>query len=102
MTDDRVCRAQRALGEIAHQLLGLQDRLESINRTLPVPGNQEAMLEGEIPPDVATEVSGCIECLIGDLLPQLTEVFLHAACVTRYDLERDWREQQARRRRERR
>jgi len=95
-----VAQAQAALGEIAYQLLILQERLVTINRSLPVPPDQEAMLEGEIAPDVATEVSGCIECVTDDLLRQLVEVVLHAATVTSHDLLRDFMEQQRRRRRQ--
>jgi hypothetical protein len=100
MSDDGpVAQAQAALGGIAYQLLTLQERLVTINRSLPVPSNQEAMLEGETCPDVATEVSGCIECVTDDLLRQLVEVVLHAATVTTADLLRDFRERQRRRRR---
>jgi hypothetical protein len=94
-----VVQAQAALGEIAYQLLTLQERLVTINRSLPVPANQEAMLEGYIAPDLATEISGCIECVTDDLLRQLVEVVLHAATVTTHDLLRDFKEQQRRRRR---
>jgi hypothetical protein len=97
--DGAVAHAQAALGEIAYQLLSLQERLVTINRSLPVPPDQEAMLEGETCPDVATEVSGCIECVTDDLLRQLVEVVLHAATVTPHDLLRDFMEQQRRRRR---
>jgi hypothetical protein len=65
---DVVVRAQAALGEIAFELLALQERLEAINRSLPEPPNLEAMLEGYIAPDLATEVSGRIECVTEDLL----------------------------------
>ena|SRR5579863_3413146 len=99
MSDDAVVRAQGALGEIAYRLLTLQEHLVTINRSLPVPINQEAMLEGEIAPDLATEVSGCIECVTDDLLRQLVEVVLHAATVTTHDLAKDFREHQRRRRR---
>jgi hypothetical protein len=49
MSDEcTVASAQAALEEIAFELIALQERLESINRRLPVPPDQEAMLEGEI------------------------------------------------------
>jgi hypothetical protein len=80
----------------------MQERLEAINRGLPVPPNQEAMLEGYIAPNLATEVSGCIECVAEDYLRQVIEALQHAATVTPRDLMRDFREQQKRRCRERR
>ena len=97
-SDGPVAKAQAALGEIAYQLLTMQEQLVAINRSLPVPPNQDAMLEGETCPDVATEVSGCIECVTDDLLRQLVEVVLHAATVTAAELAKDFREHQRRRR----
>ena len=94
-----VAQAQAALGAIAFELLALQERLTEINRSLPVPTNQEAMLEDEIPPDLATEVSGCIECIRDDYLRQVIEALEEASRVTARDLERDHRERQKRRRR---
>lgn len=92
-----VADAQVALGEIAFELLALQERLTEINRSLPVPPNQEAMLEDDVPPDLATEVSGCIECLVNDYLRQVIEALEQASRVTARDLERDFRERQKRR-----
>jgi len=94
-----VAKAQAALGEAAFELLAIQERLEAINRGLPVPPNQEAMLEGYIAPDLATEVSGCIECITEDTLRQIIGTLQHAATVTARDLVRDFREHQRRRRR---
>lgn len=92
-----IAKAQAALGEIAFELLTLQERLEAMNRGLPLPRNLDAMLEGEVAPDVATEVSGCIECLVEDALRQVIEMLQHAATVTAHDLMRDFREQEKRR-----
>src|ERR1700732_532371 len=94
-----VAKAQKALGAIAFELLALQERLTEIERGLPVPTNQEAMLEDEVPPDLATEVSGCIECIRDDYLRQVIEALEQASRVTALDLERDFRERQKRRRR---
>jgi hypothetical protein len=100
MTNARtVADAQVVLGEIAFELLALQERLAAINGSLPVPPDQEAMLEDEIPPDLATEVSGCIECIAYDYLPEVIEALERASSVTARDLERDFRERQKRRRR---
>jgi hypothetical protein len=99
MPDDAVSRAQGALAVIAFELLALQERLEAINRSLPIPTNQEAMLEDEVPPDLATEVSGCIECITDDLLRRVIEALEQASRVTAHELERDFRERQKKRRR---
>lgn len=95
-----VARAQAAIGEIAFELLALQERLEALNRTLPVPADQDAMLEDEICPDLATEVSGCIECIANDYLRELIKMAEEASRVTARDLQRDFRERQKRRRTE--
>ena len=94
-----VTKVQEALGEMAYELLLLQERLLRFNRLLPVPPNQDAMLEDEIPPDLAPEVSGCIECIANDYLRELIEMLEQASRVTAHDLVRDFRERQRRRRR---
>jgi hypothetical protein len=68
-----VAKAKRALGVIAFELLALQERVTEIDRGLPVPPNQEAMLEDQVPADLATEVSRCIECIRDDYLRQVIE-----------------------------
>jgi hypothetical protein len=78
--------AQAALADIASDLVALQRRLAAISHELPVPPDQEAMLEGEIPPDVATELSGCIDLLNDDILLPALEMLRHAAAVTPHDL----------------
>jgi LPS O-antigen subunit length determinant protein (WzzB/FepE family) len=93
-----VSAAQVALAAAASDLTALQDRLAAINRQLPVPPDQEAMLEGEIPPDVATELSGCIDCLNDDILLQAVEMLQHAASVTQHDLVQAFHLQRERRR----
>jgi hypothetical protein len=99
MPDDAVSRAQGALGKIAFELLELQERLAAINRSLPVPTNLEAMLADDVPPDLATEVSGCIECIRDDYLRVVIEALEQASRVTARDLVRDFRERQKKRRR---
>ena len=98
MPDDAVVKVQQALGEMAYELLLLQERLARFNRLLPIPPNQDAMLEDEVPPDLATEVSGCIECIANDYLRELIEALEQASRVTAHDLVRDFRERQQRRR----
>jgi hypothetical protein len=94
-----VARAQAALGELVFELLAIQERLVSINRGLPVPPNQDDMLEGRIAPDLATEVSGRIECISEDSLRVVIEALQGAACLTAHELDRAWRAEQAERRR---
>jgi len=94
--------AQAALAAVTSDLVALQDRLAAINRQLPVPPDQESMLEGKIPPDVATELSGCIDCLNDDILLQAVEMLRHAAAVTPHDLVQAFHRQEERRRREQR
>jgi hypothetical protein len=100
MTDGgSVARAQATLREIAFELMALQERLTEINRALPVPADQDDMLEDVVCPDLATEVSGCIECIRDDYLRRLIEALEQASRVTAHDLVRDFRERQKRRRR---
>jgi len=93
-----VANAQAALEHAAQELLALQERLQALNRSLPVAPDQEAMLEGEIAPDLATELSGCIDCVTEDPLRRAIEMLQHAAAVTSDDLARSFRERQPRRR----
>jgi hypothetical protein len=93
-------RVQAALGQVAYELLAIQERLKRLNERLPVPANQVAMLEGSISPDLSTELSGCIECVVEEHLPRTIDMLQHAACVTSADLERDFQDQQRRRRAE--
>ena len=53
-------KAQRELLEITIELQRLDQRLHELAAGLPRPAEQEPMLEGEIPCDVATEVYGSI------------------------------------------
>ena len=98
-SDGAAAQAQAALGEIAFELLALQERLAAINRSLPVPTNLEAMLQDDVPPDLATEVSGCIECIRDDYLRVVIEALEQASRVTARELVRDFRERQKKRRR---
>jgi|HubBroStandDraft_3_1064219.scaffolds.fasta_scaffold25388_5 hypothetical protein len=97
-----VAKAQAALGEMVFQLLLMADALEGINRAVlglvPPEPEWEAMLEGEIPPTVAVEVNGCIECIANDYLPQVIEALQHAATVTAAQLRQDYENHQERRR----
>jgi len=94
---DPVTQAQTVLGEIAFDLLALQERLAGINRGLPVSPNQDAMLEGLVAPDLATEVSGRIECIAEDYLRVVIDALQGASCLTAHDLERAYRDERSKR-----
>lgn len=89
--ESAVANAQAALTEVARQLLAVQERLQAINRRLPVPLDQAAMLEGKIAPDLATELSCSIAYVTEDPLPRAIETLQHAAVVTPDDLMRSFR-----------
>ncbi|MCP3964387.1 MAG: hypothetical protein GY719_41695 [bacterium] len=73
-----VAAAQTSLVEIVRELRRLDKRLARLARDLPVPEDEERMLEGEIPPDPATEVRGTISYCREDQLRHLIE-YLEAA-----------------------
>jgi hypothetical protein len=58
--------AQAALQVIAGELLGIEDRLQAIAGQLPQSTNRDAMQEGKIPYDVATDLLGTIEVVVAD------------------------------------
>lgn len=78
--------AQAALAEIALQLVAIEDRLQGIHDALPRPPNQDTMWEHRVPRDVATEVYGTIEHVVGDLLGPMIEQLERAAGVTAEEL----------------
>src|SRR5580693_8690170 len=90
-----VARVQTALEEMGCCLLLMSDDLEALNRRalllLPPEPELTAMLEGEIPPTLAVEVQGCIECVKNDYLPLTIEAMQHAATATVAMLLRDFR-----------
>jgi hypothetical protein len=95
-----VATAQAALGEMAFQCLALADTLERINCALlqlqPSEPILTEMLEGEIAPALAVEVSGCVECVVNDFLPMVIEALQHAADISVEQLEQNFRAFRAR------
>ena len=85
--------AQAALSEIALQLVAIEDRLTRIAESLPVPPNQENMLEHRVPYDVATKLTGMIQCVVTDEIRPAIEYLEGAARVTAEDLRREFGEQ---------
>jgi hypothetical protein len=84
--------AQTALGEIALQLVAIEDRLTRLGDSLPAPPNQEDMLEHRVPYDVATELAGMIACVVSDEIRPAIEYLEKAARVTAEDLVREFGE----------
>lgn len=57
---------QESLTHLTFELVGIVDRLARLPEALPDSPRREAMEEGEIPTDVATEVLGAVECTLED------------------------------------
>jgi hypothetical protein len=98
--DWTVPTAQAALGEMSFQLLAMVDTLARINGALlllqPAEPELTEMLEGKIASALAVEVSGCIECVVNDYLPQVIEALQYAADVSVEQLEQDFQAHQER------
>ena len=84
--------AQAALAEIALQLVAIEDRLTRIAESLPVPSNQNDMLEHRVAYDVATELAGMIQCIVADEIRPAIECLEATARVTDEDLRREFGE----------
>jgi hypothetical protein len=82
--------AQAVLAEIALQFVAIEDRLTRIAESLPVPPNQEDMLEHRIPNDLATQLLGLIECVVADDLQPAIEGLEKGARETEEDLVRSY------------
>jgi hypothetical protein len=83
--------AQAALQVIAAELLAIDDRLQAIVAQLPHSAEEEAMLEGEIPCDVATELRGAIEVTISDDIRSAFRRVERAARITDEELRKGFR-----------
>lgn len=92
-----VQEAQETLARAAGELIGLEDRLAKVLEELPESPEREAMEEGKIPCDVATDLRGALECVISDNLRPAIRTLEDAASVTAERLEEEWRERQRRR-----
>jgi hypothetical protein len=87
--------AQAALSAVALELVAIADRLQAIHDELPPSRNRDAMLEHRRPYDVATELSGTIECVLVDQLRTAIEHLEAASRVTAEELRERHREEQA-------
>lgn len=81
-------RGAAGVVQIALQLVAIEDRLTRIAESLPVPPNQEDMLEHRVPYDVATELAGVIACIVADEFRPAIEHLEGAARVTEEELRR--------------
>jgi hypothetical protein len=59
--------AQGELRAVADQLLAVEDRLRAIREAVPRSPDEDAMFEGRIPWDLATEVRTVVECVEEEL-----------------------------------
>ena len=71
--------AQAQLREIVKGLSTYVLTLEGVHRQLPVPPEQDAMLEGELPMNVALEVRTTIESVLHDQFRPAIEALQSAA-----------------------
>ncbi len=85
-------KAQKDLLEIVLEYQRLDQRLYVLAEQLPRPANQDVMLEGKIPSDVATEIFGTIEFIRSTELKAAIEGLEAAAKITGEDLERRFAE----------
>ena len=83
-------KGQKALVEIVAELRRLDERLGEVAAALPAPVDEERMLEGEIPPDAATEVRGTINYCREEQLSQLIDYLDGVSQVSEEDLRRDF------------
>ncbi len=88
-----VARAQAALSDAANQLLAVTDLLEEVHDGLPAPQDIDDRHEGRKPFDVATDILGTIECVVGDDLWPAIHSLLRSAEITNGELARDFHEQ---------
>ena len=61
-------KARAELRDINARLKADVERLKAVHAALPVSPQEEAMLEGELEADFATEARAIIECVISDRL----------------------------------
>ncbi len=98
MERDRVQAAQDTLAQIAGEILSIEDRLSRVLWGLPESPKRDAMEEGEIPCDVATDLRGALECVLADSLRPAIRTLEQAASATDTRLKGEWCERQKRRR----
>lgn len=89
--------AQHLVANLARRLEEIRTLLVEIRDGLPRSPEEDRMLEGEIPSDLATELYGTIECVLEDDLQPAIEELLKASQLTAADLARVFEEVKAER-----
>lgn len=74
--------------EAALDLAGLRHRLDCLRESLPSSPEEDAMIDGDIPTDVPTEMKLTLMAVVEDQLNLAYENLLHAAGYYTLDLER--------------
>lgn len=88
-----VSEAQQALGALSEKLAAIVAALNEVHDGLPAPKLHDGLLEEELAPDLAAELLGAIECVVGDYLAAAIESLAAVAKLTKEELERElWRE----------
>ena len=92
-TDYSVPEAQAVLGALSEKLAAIVRGLNEVHDGLPAPELHDGRLEEELTPDLAAEILGAIECIVGDCLAPALESLAAVAKLTEEELERElWRE----------
>lgn len=89
-----VQQAQETLKEIVDALRRLDDRLRKLKASLPASEHEDRMLDGELPPDVTTEIRASIGFCREEQLRQLIEYLGALVTVSDEDLRTRFLEQQ--------
>lgn len=73
----RIARAE--IQDVTASLRTGVERLKALHTSLPVSPQEEAMLEGEVKADFATEARAVIECVISDRLEPAIDALAEVA-----------------------
>lgn len=88
-----VSEAQQVLDALSEKLAAIVAALNEVHDGLPAPKLHDGLLEEELAPDLAAELLGAIECVVGDYLAAAIEALAAVAKLTEEELERElWRE----------
>jgi hypothetical protein len=88
-----VPEAQQVLGALSEKLAAIVAGLNEVYDGLPQPALHDGSLEEELAPDLAVEILGAIECVVGDYLTAAIDALAAVAKLTKEELERElWRE----------
>ncbi len=88
-----VPEAQQVLGALAEKLAAIVAALNEVHEGLPAPKLHDGLLEEKLAPDLAAEILGAIECVVGDYLAAAIDALAAVAKLTKEELERElWRE----------